>query len=131
MAVENQTPQAPPVASPPTMSTDFVRVISAAAALAAVIIAGMALVMSLTAAPIREDMRLMHEDIRLLRTDMQRGFEDADAENKALRQDMNSEFKAIREEIKTLSERLTRLETLFEQITGPTNDPEESATEAE
>ena len=101
---------------------------SAAAALAAVIIAGMALVVSITVAPIREDMRL-------LRTDMQRGFAAVDTESKAIRQDMNSEFKAIRKAIRkaiaVLGERLTRVETLLEQGAGQTNATEEPATEAE
>lgn len=153
MAVENQTPPAQPAAPTIVASTDFVRVISAAAALAAVIIAGMALVVSITVAPIREDMRLLREDMRLLRTDMQRGFAAADAESKAMRQDMdsefkairqdmdsefkairrdmNNEFKAIREDLATLNERLTRVETLLEQGAGQTLAPEEPATEVE
>ena len=149
MAVENQTPPAQPAAPNVATSPDFVRVIGAAAALAAVIIAGMALVMSITVAPLREDMRLLREDIRLLyedtrllRADMQRGFEGTDAESKAIRQgmdsefkairqDMNSEFKAIREDLATLSERLTRVETLLEQGAGQTLAPEEPVTDAE
>ena len=78
------------------MSRDFIQVIGAAAALAAVIIAGMALVVSITVAPVREDMRLLHEDIRSLRTEMQRGFEILGGEIASLRQDMNDGFKAIR-----------------------------------
>lgn len=120
MAVENQTPPAQPAAPSVATSPDFVRVISAAAALAAVIIAGMALVVSITVAPIREDMRLLREDMRLLRTDVQRGFEGT-----------NSEFKAIRKDIAVLSERLTRVETLLEQGAAQTLTPEEPATEAE
>ena len=76
MAVENQTPPAQPAAPKLTMSRDFVQVLSAAAALAAVSIAGMALVVSIIVAPIRED-------VRLLRTDMQRGFEAINADHHA------------------------------------------------
>ena len=118
------------------MSRDFIQVIGAAAALAAVIIAGMALVMSITVAPLREDMRS-------LRTEMQRGFEvmsgeittlrqDMNNEFKAvrgeidsvrgevngLRQDMNNEFKAVRSDIAEIRERLTRVETLLERDAG-------------
>jgi len=103
------------------MSRDFIQVIGAAAALAAVIIAGMALVVSMTVAPLREDMRL-------LRAEMQRGFEAVDGEFETvrneigsvrgevsgLRQDMNNEFKAVRSDIAELRERLTRVETLLE-----------------
>ena len=104
------------------MSRDFIQVIGAAAALAAVIIAGMALVVSITVAPVREDMRLLHEDIRSLRTEMQRGFEAVGSEFKAvrgevnsLRQDMNDEFKAVRSDMAEISERMTRVETLLER----------------
>lgn len=131
MAVENQTPPAQPAAPSVATSPDFVRVISAAAALAAVISAGMALVMSIIVAPLREDIRLLYEDTRLLRADMQRGFEAVDTEIKAARQDTNSEFKAIRRDIATLSERLTRVETLLEQGAAQTLTPEEPATEVE
>ena len=88
------------------MSRDFIQVVGAAAALAAVIIAGMALVMSTTVAPVRGDMRLLHEDIHFLRTDMQRGFEAVD-----------SEFRAVRSGIADLRVRLTRVETLLERDT--------------
>ena len=140
MAVENQPLPAQPASPRLTMSRDFIQVIGAAAALAAVIIAGMALVVSLTVAPVREDMRLLHEDIRSLRTEMQRGFEAVDSEFKAVRgevsslrqdmndefkavrgevnsfrQDMNDEFKAVRSDMAEISERLTRVETLFER----------------
>ena len=54
------------------MSRDFIQVVGVAPALAAVIIAGMALVVSITIAPVRGDMRLLHEDIHFLRTDATR-----------------------------------------------------------
>ena len=143
MAVENQPLPAQPASPKLTMSRDFIQVIGAAAALAAVIIAGMALVVSMTVAPLREDMRS-------LRTEMQRGFEAVDSEFKAvrseigsvrgevngLRQDMNNEFKAVRSEITNLRQdmnnefkavrsdmadlhvRLTRVETLLERNAG-------------
>ena len=62
---------------------------------------------------------------------MQRRFEATDAEIKTLRQDMNNELKAIREVLATLSERLTRVETLLEQVGNQTDAPEEPVTEGE
>ena len=81
MAVDNQPPPVQPESPRLPMSRDFIQVIGAAAALAAVIIAGMALVVSMTVAPVREDMRLLHEDMRSLRTEIQSEF-------KAARSDM-------------------------------------------
>ena len=107
MAVDNQPAPAQPASPGLTISRDFIQVISVAAALAAVIIAGMALVMSMTVAPLREDMRS-------LRTEMQRGFEVLGREITTLRQDMNNEFKAVRSDMTDLRERLTRVETLLE-----------------
>ena len=89
------------------MSRDFFQVIGAAAVLAAVIIAGMALVVSITVSPVREGMRLLHEDMRSLRTEMQRGFEA-----------VGNEFKAVRSDMADLRERLTRVETLLERDAG-------------
>lgn len=127
MAVENQPPPVQPASPRLTMSRDFIQVIGAAAALAAVIIAGMALVVSITVAPVREEMRLLREDMRSLHTAMQRGFEAVDSEFKAvrgemanLREDMNDELKAIRSDMADLRERLARMETLLERDTaGP------------
>ena len=82
------------------MSRDFIQVIGAAAALAAVIIAGMALVVSMTVAPVREDMRLLHEDMRSLRTEIQ------------------SEFKTVRSDMADIRERLARVELLLERDMG-------------
>ena len=109
MAVESQPPPVQPASPGLTMSRDFIQVIGAAAALAAVIIAGMALVVSITVAPVREEMRLLREDIRSLHTAMQRGFEAVDSEFKAVRgemgslqQGMNDEFKAVRGEMSSV-----------------------------
>ncbi len=96
MAVDNQPAPAQPTSPGLTMSRDFIQVIGAAAALAAVIIAGMALVVSMAVAPLREDMRS-------LRTEVQRGFEA-----------VNNEFKAVRSDMADLRERLARVETLLE-----------------
>ena len=151
MAVESQPSPVQPASPGLTMSRDFIQVIGAAAALAAVIIAGMALVVSITVAPVREEMRLLREDIRSLHTEMQRGFEAVDSEFKAvrgemsglqqgmndefkavrgemsnLRQDMNDELKAIRSDMADLRERLTRMETLLERDTaGPDTSGEQ------
>ena len=42
----------------------------------------------------------------------------------ALRQDMNDEFKAVREDMANLSERLMRVGTLLEQGVGRSEAPE-------
>ena len=133
MAVESQPPPVQPASPGLTMSRDFIQVIGAAAALAAVIIAGMALVVSITVAPVREEMRLLREDMRSLHTAMQRGFEAVDSEFKAvrgemtnLRQDMNDELKAIRSDMADLRERLARMEALLERDTaGPDTSDEQ------
>lgn len=139
MAVEHQTPPAQPASSKPTMSRDFVQVISAAAALVVVMIAGMSLIVSMAVTPLRDDMRLlrddmrllrddmrlMQEDMRLLRADMQRGFKAVDDEFKAVRgeittvrEDMNNEFKAVREDMNDEFKAVRKdLATLNERLT--------------
>ena len=114
MAVDNQPAPAQPASPGLTISRDFIQVISVSAVLAAVIIAGMALVVSMAVAPLRENMRS-------LRTEMRSGFEAVGSEFKAvrgeitsLRQDMNNEFKAVRSDMADIRERLTRVETLLD-----------------
>ena len=65
-------------------------------------VAGMSLVVSMTLAPMREDMRLMREDIRLLR----------------------GEVSSLRQDMADIRGRLTRVETLLEQNTGRPQAPE-------
>ena len=113
MAVENQPAPAQPVSPKLTMSRDFVQVIGAAAALAAVIIAGMALVMSITVAPLREDIRLLRGEVAGLRQDMNDEFKGVD-----------DEFKVVREDLAAIRERLRRVETLLEQSAGRSQAPE-------
>ena len=117
MAVENQPAPVQPENPRLTISRDFIQVIGAAAALAAVIIAGMALVVSITVAPLRED-------VRSLQTEMRRGFEIMGGEIASLRQDMNDEFKAVRSDMTDLRERLTRVETLIERDMGQPGAPD-------
>lgn len=97
MAVENQTPPTQPASPAWTTFKELTPVLTALTGLAAVIIAGTALVVSLTVAPLRED-------LRLLRQDMQRGFETVDME-----------LKAVHRDIAEIRERLTRVETLLQQ----------------
>ena len=122
---KNQPSPVQPASPKLTMSRDFIQVIGAAAALAAVIIAGMALVVSITVAPVREEMCLLREDMRSLHTEMQHGFEAVTSEFRAvrgeangLRQDMNGEFKAIRSDMAGLGECLARMETRLERDTA-------------
>jgi hypothetical protein len=100
MAVENQPPVAQPASPRPATSREIIQIVGAAIALVMVIVAGMSLVVSMTLAPMREDMRL-------IRAEMQRGFEAVD-----------SEFKAVREDVADIRERLTRVETLLERNAG-------------
>ena len=106
MAVENQPPVAPPASPRPATSREIIQIAGAAIALVAVIIAGMSLVVSMTLAPMREDMRLLRGEVA------------------GLRQDMNDEFKAVREDISDIRERLVRVETLLEQGAGRSQAPE-------
>ena len=97
---------APPASPRPATSREIIQIAGAAIALVAVIIAGMSLVVSMTLAPMREDMRLLREEVA------------------GLRQDMIDGFKAIREVMTANRERLTRVETLIEQGTGRFQTPE-------
>ena len=82
-------------------------------ALSAMIIASVALIVSLTVAPMREDMRLMRQDT-------QHGFEAVD-----------EEFKAVRKDLAALRDRLKRVEMLLERDAGRTRAPEPPATDTE
>ena len=139
MAVDNP-PHPAPAANPKLAAMkELAPVAGAIGALGAMVIAGVALIVSLTIAPMRDEMRLMRTEMQLMRQETQRGFEavgrrfetvdaefDAvDDEFKAVRQEMqlgfkavDDEFKAVRKDLADLSERLIRLETLLEQIIG-------------
>lgn len=93
MAVENQPPLAQSVNPRSATSREIIQIATAAIALVAVIFAGMGLVVSMTLAPMRDDMRLMRDDMRLMR-----------------------------EDIADLRERLTRVETLIERGTDQPAD---------
>lgn len=97
MAVENQPPLAQSVNPRPATPRAVIQVATAAIALVAVIFAGMGLVVSMTLAPMRDDMRLMRDDMRLMR-----------------------------EGLADLRERLTRVETLLERGTDQPADVETS-----
>lgn len=109
MAVENQSPPTQPASPAWTAFKELTPVLTALTGLAAVIIAGTALVVSLTVAPLRED-------LRLLRQDVQRGFAAVDME-----------FKAVHQDSAEIRERLTRVETLLQQGAG--QGPETPATD--
>ena len=147
MAVENQSPPLQPASPRPATSREIIQIAGAAIALVAVVFAGMSLVVSMTLAPVREDMRLMREDIRLLsgeladfRRDTNDGFKAVDAEFKAMDDEframldvkfeaVDDEFKAVREDLAGIRERLTRVETLLEQGAGQPEDPESARPE--
>ena len=138
MAVDNPPLPAPAANSRLAVAKDIVLIVSGLGGFSAVIIAAIALVVSMTIAPLRDDLRLMRQE-------MQRGFEAVDAnfkamddEFKAVRQEMqrgfeavDADFKAVRKDLAALSERLTRLETLLEQGAGQGQAPATPAPEAE
>ncbi len=66
--------------------------------------------------------RDMQDEFKAVRGEMNSGFEAVDSEFKAIRGEMNSEFKAIRGDITDVRERLTRVETLLERRTDPPGD---------
>lgn len=111
MAVDNQPPPTQPASPRPATSREIIQIAGAAIALVAVMFAGMSLVVSMTLAPVREDMRLLREELA------------------GLRQDMNDGFKAVREDLADIRERLTRVETLLEQDAGQPEDPESARPE--
>ena len=145
MAVDNPPLPAPAANSRLAIAKDIVLIVSGLGGFSAVIIAAIALVLSMTIAPLRDDLRLMRQEMQLMRQEMQRGFEavDAnfkavDAEFKAVRQEMqrgfeavDADFKAVRKDLAALSERLTRLETLLEQGAGQGQAPATPAPEAQ
>ena len=67
VAVDNQPPPARPASPQPATSREIIQIAGAAIALLAVIIAGVSLVVSMTLAPRRDDMRLRRENMRPLR----------------------------------------------------------------
>ncbi len=102
---------------------EWLGVAAGAATVAALIIAGMFGAIKLANAPLQADIQAIHGRLDRMQTDtasLQR-------EVTALRQDINGEFKAVRKDLATLSERLTRVETLLEQNAGqpkPVTTPE-------
>lgn len=90
IAVDNQPPPTQPASPRPATSREIVQIAGAAIAL----VAGMSLVVSMTLAPVREDMRLLRGEITDLRQDMNDGFKAMDAEFDGV----CDEFKAVRED---------------------------------
>lgn len=112
MVVENQTPPAQPASSRLVLAKDVALIVSGLGGFSVVLITALALVMSMTVAPLRDDLRLMRQEMRS-------GFEAVDADFKAV----DDEFKAVRKDLADLSERLARLETLLEQLMGQSPAP--------
>ena len=112
MAVDNPPPATQPAGPRPATSREIIQITGAAIALVAVIFAGMSVVVSLTLAPMREDMRQMRGEINDLRQDMRDGFKAVDAE-----------FKEVREDLAGIRERLTRVEVLLERDRGQSDSP--------
>ena len=143
MAVDNPPLPAPAVNSRLAFAKDVALIVSGLGGFSAVIIAAIALVVSTTLAPLRDDVHLMRQEMQLMRQDTQRGFEAVDADFKAVRQDMqrgfeavdadfkavDGELKAVRKDLADLSERLTRVATLLEQGAGQTAPPDVPETE--
>ena len=112
MAVDNQPPATQPASPRPATSREIIQIAGVAIALVAVIIAGMSLVVSMTLAPMREDMRLLRAEINDLRQDMHAGFRAVD-----------NEFQEVREDLAGIRERLTRVEVLLERDAGQLGTP--------
>ena len=149
MAVDNPPLPAPAANSRLAFAKDVVLIVSGLGGFSAVIIAAIALVLSMTIAPLRDDLRLMRQEMQLMRQEMQRGFEAVDADFeavdagfKAVRQEMqrgfeavdadfeavDDDFKAVRKDLAALSERPMRLETLLEQGAGQGQAPAHAGT---
>ena len=144
MAVDNPPPATQPAAPRPATTREIIQITGAAIALVAVIFAGMSVVVSLTLAPMREELRLMREDMRQLRgevNDLRQDMSDLRQDMGDLRQDtqkdMNSlrqimhdgfkavdaEFKEVRKDLAGIRERLTRVEVLLERDRGHSDAP--------
>ena len=111
MAVDNPPLPAPAANPRLAVAKDIALIASGVGGFSAMIIVAVALVVSMTLAPLRDDVHLMRQE-------MQRGFEAVD-----------DEFKAVRQDLADLSERLTRVETLLEQGAGQTAPPDVPETE--
>lgn len=127
MAVDNP-PHPAPAANPRLAAAkDVVIIISGLGGFGAVLIAAIALVFSMTIAPLRDD-------LRAFRQEMQRGFEAVGVEFKAVDAQfkaIDAEFKAVRQDLAALSERLVRLETLLQQGAGQGQAPAAPDTQTE
>ena len=99
MAVDNP-PHPAPAANPRlAVAKDVVLIISGLGGFSAVLIAAIALVFSMTIAPLRDDLRLMRQE-------MNHGFEAVDAEFKTVREEMQHGFEAVDAEFKTVREEM-------------------------
>ena len=111
MAVDNP-PLPTPAANPRlAVAKDIALIASGVGGFSAMIIVAVAWVVSMTLAPLRDDVH--------------RGFEAVDADFKAV----DGELKAVRKDLADLSERLTRVATLLEQGAGQTAPPDVPETE--
>lgn len=142
MAVDNP-PHPAPAANPRLAAAkDVVLIIGG---FGAVLIAAIALVLSMTIAPLRDDLRAFRQEMqrgfeavgvefKTVRQEMQRGFEAVDADFEAVDAQftaIDAEFKAVRQDLAALSERLVRLETLLERGAGQDQAPAAPDTQTE
>ena len=102
MAVDNPPLPAPAANSRLAFAKDVVLIVSGLGGFSAVIIAAIALVVSMTIAPLRDDVHLMRQEMQLMRQDTQRGFEAVDADFKAMRQDTQRGFEAVNADFKAM-----------------------------
>ena len=152
MAVDDPPPATHPAGPRPATTREIIQITGAAIALVAVIFAGMSVVVSLTLAPMREDMRLLRGEISDLRNDVRKDLDglrqemngqasdlrkdlndlrqDTQKDMNSLRQIMHDGFKAVdaefqevREDLAGIRERLTRVEVLLERDRGQSDAP--------
>ena len=159
MAVDNPPLPAPAANPRLAFAKDVVLIVSGLGGFSAVLVAAIALVVSMTITPLRDDVRLMRQEMRhgfeavdaefkVVRGEMQRGFgavdadfEAVDADFKAVRQEMqrgfeavDADFKAVDDEFKAVRKDLAALSerlTRLETLLGQGQAPATPAPEAE
>ena len=102
MAVDNPPPATQPAGPRPATTREIIQITGAAIALVAVIFAGMSVVVSLTLAPMREDMRQMRGEISDLRNDVRKDLD-------GLRQEMNGQGSDLRKDMNGLRQEMNSL----------------------
>ena len=99
MAVDDPPPATHPAGPRPATTREIIQITGAAIALVAVIFAGMSVVVSLTLAPMREDMRLLRGEISDLRNDVRKDLD-------GLRQEMNGQASDLRKDMNALRQEM-------------------------